>query len=43
VHADPRHSAKTLALHARGGWRIAVLPPVGPMLPLPEVVDVRLL
>src|SRR5215217_4996493 len=84
VHADPRHSAKTLALHDRGGWRIAVLPanhrldvdrarsllagtrhlrlgteeemaaafpafdvgalpPVGPMLPLPEVIDVRLL
>ena len=84
VHADPRHSAKTLALHDRGGWRIAVLPanhrldldrarsllagtrhlrlgtekemaaafpafdvgalpPVGPMLPLPEAIDVRLL
>ena len=84
VDADPRHSAKTLALHDRGGWRIAVLPanhrldfdrarsllagtrhlrlgteeemaaafpafdvgalpPVGPMLPLPEVIDVRLL
>jgi Ala-tRNA(Pro) deacylase len=84
VHADPRHSAKTLALHDRGGWRLAVLPanhrldverarrllggsnhlrlateeemrtafpafdvgalpPVGPMLPLPEVIDVRLL
>jgi Ala-tRNA(Pro) deacylase len=84
VHADPRHSAKTLALHDREGWRLAVLPanhrldlerarrllggtrhlrlateeemaaafpafdvgalpPVGPMLPLPEVVDVRLL
>ena len=84
VHADPRHSAKTLALHDRDGWRLAVLPanhrldlerarrllggtrhlrlateeemaaafpafdvgalpPVGPMLPLPEVVDVRLL
>jgi Ala-tRNA(Pro) deacylase len=84
VHADLRHSAKTLALHDRGGWRIAVLPanhrldlerarrllggtrhlrlgtedemaaafpafdvgalpPVGPMLPLPEVIDVRLL
>jgi Ala-tRNA(Pro) deacylase len=84
VHADPRHSAKTLALHDRGGWRIAVLPanhrldlgatrrllggtthlrlaredemreafpafdvgalpPVGPMLPMPEVIDVRLL
>jgi len=77
-------AAKTLALHDRGGWRVAVLPsnqrldldrarrllgatshlrlatedemasafpqfdvgalpPVGPMLPLPEVVDVRLL
>jgi Ala-tRNA(Pro) deacylase len=84
VHADPRHSAKTLALHDREGWRLAVLPanhrldlerarrllggtrhlrlateeemaaafpafdvgalpPVGPMLPLPAVVDVRLL
>jgi Ala-tRNA(Pro) deacylase len=84
VDADPRHSAKTLALHDRGGWRIAVLPanhrldldrarrllggtsrlrlateqemaaafpafdvgalpPVGPMLPLPEVIDTRLL
>ncbi len=84
VHDDPRHEAKTLALHDRDGWRIAVLPanhrldldrarrllgatsrlrlateqemaeafpgfdvgalpPVGPMLPLPEVVDVRLL
>jgi Ala-tRNA(Pro) deacylase len=84
VRADPRHSAKTLALHDRGGWRIAVLPanhrldierarrllggtrhlrlgtedemaaafpafdvgalpPVGPMLPLPEVIDIRLL
>jgi Ala-tRNA(Pro) deacylase len=84
VHADPRDVAKTLALHDRGGWRIAVLPanhrldmerarrllagtshlrlateremaeafpafdvgalpPVGPMLPLPEVIDVRLL
>jgi Ala-tRNA(Pro) deacylase len=84
VNADPRHSAKTLALHDRGEWRIAVLPanhrldvdrarrlldgsrhlrlgseeelaaafpafdvgalpPVGPMLPLPEVLDVRLL
>ena len=81
---EPRHTAKTLVLHDRGGWRIAVvpanrrldmdrarrllggtahlrlatesemrerfplfdvgaLPPVGPMLPLPEVVDVRLL
>ena len=84
VHADPRHSAKTLALHDRDGWRLAVLPanhrldverarrllagtrhlrlgseeelaaafpafevgalaPLGPMLPLPEVIDVRLL
>src|SRR5918999_6600384 len=84
VQDDPRHGAKTLALHDRDGWRIAVLPashrldldrarrllgatshlrlateqemaeafpafdvgampPVGPMLPLPEVVDVRLL
>jgi Ala-tRNA(Pro) deacylase len=84
LHADPRHTAKTLALHDRGGWRIAVLPanhrldlerarrllagtshlrlateeemevafpafdvgalpPVGPMLPLPELIDVRLL
>ena len=84
VHADPRHSAKTLALHDRGGWRLAVLPanhrldldaarrllggsshlrlgredemaaafpgfdvgalpPVGPILPMPEVIDVRLL
>jgi Ala-tRNA(Pro) deacylase len=84
VDADPRHSAKTLVLHDRGGWRIAVLPanhrldlhrarrllggthhlrlgteaeiaeafpafdvgalpPVGPMLPLPEVFDTRLL
>jgi Ala-tRNA(Pro) deacylase len=81
---EPRHTAKTLLLHDRGGWRIAVLPanrrldlerarrllgasshlrlatedemrtefpsfdvgalpPVGPMLPLPEVLDVRLL
>jgi Ala-tRNA(Pro) deacylase len=84
VHVDPRQSAKTLALHDHGGWRIAVLPanhrldlerarrllggtrhlrlanedemavafpafdvgalpPVGPMLPMPEVIDVRLL
>jgi Ala-tRNA(Pro) deacylase len=84
LHADPRHTAKTLVLHDHGGWRIAVLPanhrleidrarrllggtrhlrlateeemaaafpafevgalpPVGPMLPMPEVVDVRLL
>src|ERR687896_159981 len=81
---EPRPTAKTLLLHDRDGWRIAVvpanrrldierarrllagtshlrlatedemreafpsfdvgaLPPVGPMLPLPEVVDVRLL
>jgi Ala-tRNA(Pro) deacylase len=81
---EPRHTAKTLLLHDRDGWRIAVvpanrrldmerarrllggtshlrlateeemrkafpffevgaLPPVGPMLPLPEVLDVRLL
>ncbi len=84
VHAEPRHTAKTLALHDHGGWRIAVLPanhrldldrarrllggtrhlrlgteeemaaafpafevgalpPVGPMLPPAEVIDVRLL
>jgi Ala-tRNA(Pro) deacylase len=84
VHADPRHSAKTLALHDRGGWRMAVLPanhrldierarrllagtshirlgteeemaaafpaydvgalpPVGPLLPVLEVIDIRLL
>ena len=84
VRSEPRHTAKTLLLHDRDGWRIAVLPanhrldldrarallgatqhlrlateeemqeafpmfdvgalpPVGPMLPLPEVVDVRLL
>jgi Ala-tRNA(Pro) deacylase len=84
VQTHPRHTAKTLALHDRGGWRIAVLPanhrldverarqllggtrhlrlgteeemasafpafdvgalpPVGPMLPVPEVIDVRLL
>jgi Ala-tRNA(Pro) deacylase len=82
--ADTRHTAKTLLLHDRDGWRVAVLPanhrldlqktrrllrgsqhlrlatedemeagfpafevgalpPVGPMLPLPEVVDIRLL
>jgi Ala-tRNA(Pro) deacylase len=81
---SPTETVKTLALHDRGGWRIAVLPsnrridlkrtrrllgatpnlrlaseeemasafpdfdvgalpPVGPMLPLPEVIDVRLL
>lgn len=84
AHEEPRHAAKTLLLHDRGGWRIAVvpanrrlamekarrllgasshlrlateeemaaafpafdvgaLPPVGPQLPLPEVVDVRLI
>ena len=84
AHEEPRHTAKTLLLHDREGWRIAVLPanrrldlerarrllagtshlrlatedemretfpffdvgalpPVGPMLPLPEVLDVRLL
>jgi Ala-tRNA(Pro) deacylase len=26
VGANPRHTAKTLALHDRGGWRLAVLP-----------------
>jgi len=82
--AELQHMAKTLLLHDREGWRVAVLPashrldlekarrlldgtrhlrlaseeeieaafpefdvgalpPVGPMLPLPEVVDVRLL
>jgi Ala-tRNA(Pro) deacylase len=81
---EPRHTAKTLLLHDRDGWRLAVipanrrldmakarrllggtthlrlaseeemrqvfpafdvgaLPPVGPQLPLPEAVDVRLL
>src|SRR5215207_3773585 len=81
---EERHTAKTLVLHDRGGWRVAVLPanhrldldkarrllggtshlrlateeemseafpafeagampPVGPQLPVPEVVDVRLL
>jgi len=81
---EPRHTAKTLLLHDRDGWQLAVipanrrldlerarrllggsshlrlateeemrtefpsfevgaLPPVGPMLPLPEVLDVRLL
>src|SRR5215207_4391978 len=84
AHEEPRHTAKTLLLHDRDGWRLAVLPanrrldldrarrllggtthlrlateaemheafpafdvgalpPVGPMLPLPEVLDVRLL
>jgi Ala-tRNA(Pro) deacylase len=84
TQADERYTAKTLVLHDRGGWRVAVLPanhrldldkarrllggtshlrlateeemeeafprfdagampPVGPMLPMPEVVDVRLL
>jgi Ala-tRNA(Pro) deacylase len=81
---EPRHTAKTLLLHDRDGWRLAVipanrrldmakarrllggtthlrlaseaemrevfpafdvgaLPPVGPQLPLPEAVDVRLI
>jgi len=81
---EPRHTAKTLLLRDRDGWRLAVipanrrldlakarrlldgsahlrlaseeemrllfpafdvgaLPPVGPQLPLPEAVDVRLL
>jgi Ala-tRNA(Pro) deacylase len=81
---EPRHTAKTLLLHDRDGWQLAVipanrrldldrarrllggtshlrlatedemreafpsfdvgaLPPVGPLLPLPEVLDVRLL
>jgi Ala-tRNA(Pro) deacylase len=26
THADVRHTAKTLVLHDRGGWRVAVLP-----------------
>src|SRR4051794_36098792 len=26
VGADARHTAKTLALHDHGGWRLAVLP-----------------
>jgi Ala-tRNA(Pro) deacylase len=84
VGEPPQHTAKTLALRDRDGWRVAVLPsnrrldldrarrllggtshlrlatedematafpgfevgslpPVGPMLPLPEVVDIRLL
>jgi len=84
ARVEPRYTAKTLLLHDRDGWRIAVLPanrrldierarrllsgtghlrlatelemkeafpsfdvgalpPVGPMLPLPEVLDVRLL
>jgi Ala-tRNA(Pro) deacylase len=84
VRAEAHYTAKTLVLHDRPGWRVAVLPanhrldldrarrllggtrhlrlateeemqeafpafdagampPVGPMLPLPEVVDVRLL
>jgi Ala-tRNA(Pro) deacylase len=84
AHEEPRHTAKTLLLHDRDGWRLAVipanrrldmakarrllggtthlrlaseeemkqvfpafevgaLPPVGPQLPLPEAVDVRLL
>lgn len=84
MREEPRHSAKTLLLHDRAGWRLAVipanrrldlararrllggtqhlrlatesemreafpvfdvgaLPPVGAPLPLPEVVDVRLM
>ena len=84
AHEEPRHTAKTLLLHDREGWRLAVipanrrldmakarrllggtahlrlateeemqevfpafdvgaLPPVGPQLPLPEAVDVRLI
>ena len=84
VGEPPQHAAKTLMLHDRDGWRVAVLPsnrrldlertrrllgatshlrlateeemaaafphfdvgslpPVGPMLPLPEVIDIRLL
>ena len=84
VGENPRDTAKTLALHDRGGWRLAVLPaghrldvdrarrllgatrhlrlatekemanafpafdvgalpPVGPLLPRPEVIDIRLL
>ena len=82
--AEPREAAKTLALHDRGGYRMAVIPathrldlhrmrevlgatghlrlateaelerdfpmfdvgampPLGPMMPMPEVVDVHLL
>jgi Ala-tRNA(Pro) deacylase len=26
LHEEPRHSAKTLLLHDRGGWRLAVIP-----------------
>jgi Ala-tRNA(Pro) deacylase len=81
---EPKEAAKTLLLHDRGGWRLAVipadrqldlervrsllggtshlrlatedemrgefpafdvgaLPPFGPMLPMPEIVDIRLL
>jgi Ala-tRNA(Pro) deacylase len=84
AHEEPRHTAKTLLLHDREGWRLAVipanrrldmtkarrllggtthlrlateeemrqvfpafdvgaLPPVGPQLPLPEAVDIRLI
>ena len=84
AHEEPRYGAKTLLLHDRDGWRLAVipanrrldlakarrllggtahlrlasetemqevfpafdigaLPPVGPTLPLPEAVDVRLI
>jgi Ala-tRNA(Pro) deacylase len=82
--AEPREAAKTLALHDRGGYRMAVIPashrldvhrvrellggtghlrlateaeieqdfpmfdvgampPLGPMMPMPEVIDVHLL
>jgi len=82
--AEPREAAKTLALHDRGGYRMAVIPashrldlhrirdlldatshlrlaseeelerdfpmfdvgampPLGPMMPMPEIVDVHLL
>jgi Ala-tRNA(Pro) deacylase len=82
--AEPREAAKTLALHDRGGYRMAVLPathrldlhrvrdllggtthlrlateaeleqdfpmfdvgampPLGPMMPMPEIIDVHLL
>ncbi len=84
AHEEPRHTAKTLLLHDRESWLLAVipanrrldmakarrllggtahmrlateeemqkvfpafdvgaLPPVGPQLPLPEAVDVRLI
>jgi Ala-tRNA(Pro) deacylase len=82
--AEPREAAKTLALHDRGGYRMAVIPathrldmhrtrellgatshlrlateeelerdfpmfdvgampPLGPMMPMPEIIDVHLL